>query len=134
MKNPKKSIKNPTLHFSLQNNLQYVGESLNSLNLIFRTSSRAGKQVYSRRRPQTYHIARHSSGSVSTSSVSRNSSHKALSSYFLGESKGESIDFDLKIPTASRVIIGKFSSKRLSLLKLFATFAEGKAFTISWNE
>jgi len=39
----KDSNKNPTLPPGLQNSLQHVGESLDFLNLISRTSSRAGK-------------------------------------------------------------------------------------------
>jgi len=51
MFNPKNSNKNPILPPGLQDSSQHVGESLDSLNLISRTSSRAGKQVYSRGRP-----------------------------------------------------------------------------------
>ena len=40
---PKYSNKNPTLPPGLQDSSQHVGESLDSLNLLSRTSSRAGK-------------------------------------------------------------------------------------------
>ena len=41
---------------------------------------------------------------------------------------------DPKIPTALRVIISKLSSKRLPPLKLPATFPNGNASTISWDD
>ena len=49
-KNPNKLIKNPTLRPGIQDSSQYVGESPDSLILLSRTSSRAGKRVYSRER------------------------------------------------------------------------------------
>ena len=141
MVNPKilkNSNKNSTLPPGLQDNSQYVGESLNSLNLISRTSSRAGKRVHSRGRPQTHCIARCSSRSVSASSASRNSSPKALSSSSSGESKEKSMGFNPKMPTAPRVTIDKLSSKRLPSLKLPTAFPtlvpEGKASTMSWDD
>jgi len=66
LKIPKKLIKSPTLPSSLQDSSQIVGESPDSLNLLARASSGAGKQVHSRERSQTHCIARHSS-SVSAS-------------------------------------------------------------------
>ena len=41
---------------------------------------------------------------------------------------------DSKTSTASRVITGKLTSKRLPSLKLSAAFPEGKASTMSWND
>ena len=130
---PKNSNKNPTLSPGLQDSSQYVGESLDILNPISRTSSRAGKQVYFRGRPQTCYIAKCSFRSISASSASRNSFPEALSSFSSGKSEEESVSSDPKTHTALRVVTGKLSSKRLPPLKLPAAFPEGKAFTISWN-
>ena len=130
-KNPNKLIKNPTLPPGIQDSSQCVGESPDSLNLLSRTSSRAGKRVHSRRRPQTRRIARRSSRSVSASSASRNPSPEALSSSSSGESEEESVGSDPKMPTIPRVITGKLSFKKLPSLKLPAAFPEGKAPTMS---
>ena len=62
---PKNSNKNPTLPPGLQDSSQHAGESPDSLNLLSRTSSRAGKRGHSRGRPQTRRIARRSSRGVS---------------------------------------------------------------------
>ena len=43
LKIPNKSIKNPTLPPGLQDSSKGIGESLDSLNLLSRASSRAGK-------------------------------------------------------------------------------------------
>ena len=50
LKIPKNSNKNPILPPGLQDSSQHVGESPDSLNLLSRISSRAGKQVHSRER------------------------------------------------------------------------------------
>jgi len=141
MVNPKiskNSIKTPTLPPGLQDSSQHVGESPNSLNLLSRTSSRAGKQVHSRGRPQTRHIARRFSRSVSASSASRNPSPEALSSSSSGESEEESVGSDPKTSTAPRVTTGKLSFKKLPSLKLPAAFPalipEGKVSTMSWDD
>ena len=102
-----KSSKNSTLPPSLQNSSKCVGESPDSLNLLSRTSSRAGKRVHSRRRPQTHHIARRSPRSVFASFASRNPSLEALPSSSSGESEEESMSSDSRTPTAPRVITGK---------------------------
>ena len=120
-KNPNKLIKNPTLPPCLQDSSKCVGESLDFLNLLSRTSSRASKQVHPRGRFQTCCIARHSS---------RNPSSEALSSSFSDESKEESLGSNPKTPTAPRVVIGKLS-KRVPPLKLSTAFSEGKTFTMS---
>ena len=133
-KNPNKLIKSPILPPDIQDSSQCVGESPDSLNLLSRTSSRAGKQVHLRRRLQTHCIARCSSRSVSASSASRNTSPEALSSSSSGESEEESVGSDPKTPTASRVIISKLSFKKLPPLKLPAAFPEGKASTMSWDD
>ena len=129
-----KSLKNPTLPPGIQDSSQCVGESPDSLNLLFRTSSRAGKRVHSRGRPQTHCIARRSSRSVSASSASRNPSLEALSSSSSGESEEESVGSDSKTPTAPRVTTGKLSFKKLPPLKLPAAFPEEKASTMSWDD
>ena len=132
-KNPNKLIKNPTLPPGIQDSSQCVGEFPDSLNLLSRTSSRAGKRVHSRGRPQTHRIARRSSRSVSASSASRNPSPEALSSSSSGESEEESVGSDSKTPTVPRVITGKLSFKKLPSLKLPTAFPEGKAPTMSWD-
>jgi len=134
LKNPSKLIKNPTLPPSIQDSSQCVGESPDSLNLLSRASSRAGKRVHSRGRPQTRCIARCSSRSVSSSSASRNPSPEALSSSSSGESEEDSVGYDSKMPTAPRVITSKLSFKKLPLLKLPAAFPQGKASTMSWDD
>ena len=120
-KNPNKLIKNPTLPPGLQDSSNGIGESSDSLNSLSRASSRAGKWVHSRGRPQTHHIARRSSRSVSTSSASRNSSPEALSSPSSGESEEESVGSDPKTPTAPRVTTGKLSFKKPFYLLLYLT-------------
>ena len=134
LKNPNKLIKSPILPPGIQDSSQCVGKSPDSLNLLSRTSSRAGKQVHSRRRPQTRCIARRSSRSVSASSASRNPSPETLSSSSSGESEEESVGSDLKTPTAPRVITDKLFFKKLPPLKLPAAFPEGKASTMSWDD
>ena len=133
-KNPNKLIKNPTLPPGIQDSSKGIGESPDSLNLLSRTSSRAGKRVHSRGRPQTRRIARRSSKSVSASSASRNPSPEALSSSSSGESEEESVGSDPKTPTAPRVTTGKLSFKKLPPLKLPAASPEGKASTMSWDD
>ena len=133
-KNPNKLIKNPTLPSGPQDSLKDIGESPDSLNMLSRASSRAGKQVYLRRRSQTHHTARHFSRSVSTSSASRNPSPEVLSLSSSGESEEESVSSNPKTPTAPRVITSKLSFKKLLLLKLPAAFPQGKIFTMNWND
>ena len=118
---PKNSIKNPILSSGLQNSSQLIDGSPDSLNILSRASSIAGKQVHPRGRFQTCCIARHSS---------RNPSSEALSSSFSDESKEESLGSNPKTPTAPRVVIGKLS-KRVPPLKLSTAFSEGKTFTMS---
>ena len=135
---PKNSNKNPTLPPGLQDSSQHVGKFSESLNIISRNSSRAGKQVYSKRWSQTHYITRCSFRGVSTSSVSRNPSSEALSSSSLGECEEESVGSNPKTPTTPKVTTDKLSSKRLPFLKLPATFLalipEGKASTMSWDD
>ena len=110
-KNPNKLIKNPTLPPGSQDSSKDIGESPDSLNVLSRTSSRAGKRVHLRGRPQTRRIARCSFRSVSASSASRNPSPEALSSSSSGESGEESMGSDPRTPTAPRVTTGKLSIK-----------------------
>ena len=133
-KNLNKSNKISTLPPGIQESSQHVGESPDSLNLISRASSRAGKWVNSRGRLQTHCIARCSSGSVSATSATRNPSPETISSYSSGEGEEKSVGSDPKMPTAPRVITGKLSSKRLPPLKLPAAFPDGNASTISWDD
>ena len=42
--------------------------------------------------------------------------------------------FDFRIPTALKVITDKLSFKELPLLKLSATFPDGNAPNIIWND
>ena len=109
-KNLNKLIVNPTLSPGLQDSSNGMGESPDSLNILSRASSRAGKQVHTRGRSQAHCIARHFSRSVSASSASRNPSLEALSSSSLGESEEESVGSNPKTLTASRIIISKLSS------------------------
>ena len=138
LKIPKNPNKNLILPPDLQDSLQYVGESPDSLNLLSRTSSRASKQVHSKGRSQTHCIAKYSSRSVFASSVLKNPSPEALSSSSSGESEEESVGSDTKIPTALRMTTGKLSFKRLSFLKLPAAFPalipKGKTSTMSWDD
>ena len=71
-------MKNPILSPGLHNNFEYIGKSVNSFNLLSRTSSRASKQVHLKKKLQACYIARYSSKSISASSISRNVSLKAL--------------------------------------------------------
>ena len=135
LKNPNKSTKNPALLPGLQDSSKYVGDSSESPNLLSRASSRAGKQVHSRGRPQTYHIARQSSRSISASSTSRNASSEALVLSSSGESEGKDMGSDPKMPTALRVTTGRLSSKKVLSLKLPVAFpasiSKGKASIMS---
>ena len=133
-KNTNKLIKNPILPPGLQDSSKCVGESPDSLNLLFRTSFRAGKWVYSKRRSQTCHITRRFSRSVSASFVLKNPFPETLSLSSSGESEEKSMGSDLKTPTVRRVITGKLSSKKLPPLKLPATFPEEKVSTMSWDD
>ena len=90
---------------------------------ILKVEDKAGKQVHSRRRSQTCHIAKHSSRSISASSAFKNASPEALALYSLEESKKEDMSLDPKISTTLRVITGRLSSKKVLSLKLSAVFS-----------
>jgi len=72
------------------------------------------------------------------SSVSRNISSKAIALFSLEESKKESIGSDPKMPTILRITIGRLSFKKVSSLKLSATFPalilKKTASTMSWDD
>ena len=91
MVNSNKPTKNPVLRPGLRS--QYVGESGDSPNLLSRASSRASKQVHSRGRLQTCHIAR---PSLSAFSASRNATPEALALSSLGESEKEDMGSDCR--------------------------------------
>ena len=136
-KNPNKSSKNPALPPGLQDSFQHVGEPSDSSNLLSRASSRAGKWVYLRGRPQTHCIARHSSRSVSASSASRNVFPDAVTLSSPGKNEEKDMNLDPKTPTVPKVTTDRFSFKKVSFLKLSATFPasilEETAFNIGWN-
>ena len=135
-KNPKKSLTITTLPPKSQNSSNSVGESSDSLNLLARASSRAGKWVHSRWRSYTYYIARCSSRSVSASFILRNPSSEALSSSSK-ESEKESIGSDPRTPTASKTTTDRLSSKKVPSLKLLTALPipipEGNASMMSWD-
>ena len=113
LKNPNKSLKNLVLSLGLQDSSQCVGEFPDSSDLLSRASSRAGKWVHSRGRPQTCHIARCSSRSISASSASRNVSPEAVALSSLGESKEENMDSDSRTFIVLRMIIVRTTGWRL---------------------
>ena len=130
-------MKNLVLSSNLSDNSQYIGKLLDLPNLFFRDNSKTGKQVHSKRIPQTCHIIRYFSRNISTFSIFKNVSLKALVLSSLDKSEKENIDSDSNIPTASRVITNKLFSKKVPSFKLSTTFSasipKAKAFILSWN-
>ena len=92
-----------------------IGESLDSLNLISRASSRAGKHIYPRECSCAHHTIRRSSRSISAAEIFRNTSPELSSSSEEKESEEEEVSPSLRIPTASRIITGKLSHRIASL-------------------
>ena len=86
-----------------------VGESSDSLNLISRASSRAGKRVHPRGRSRARCTVRHSSRSVSAAEDSRKASPEPSSSSAEEKSEEEEVSPGPRTPTASRIITGKLS-------------------------
>ena len=82
-----------------------VGESPDSLNLISRTSSRAGKRVHPRGRSRTCRTVRRSFRSVSAVEDSKKASPEPSSS------SEEEVSPGPRIPTASRIITSKLSHR-----------------------
>jgi len=114
-----------------------VGESPDSLNLISRASSRAGKHVYPRECSCAHRTVRCSSRSVSAAEVSRNASPEPSSSSEKEESEEEEVSSGPRIPTVSRIIIGKLSY-RIAPLQLPAapspSAPEERTHSMSWND
>ena len=88
-----------------------VGESPDLLNLISRTSSRAGKCVHPRGHFRARHNIRCFSRSVLAAEVSRNASPEPSSSSEKEESEEEEVSPGPRTPTASRIITGKLSHR-----------------------
>ena len=112
-----------------------VGESLDSLNLISRASSRAGKCIHSRGRSCARHTIRRSSRSVSAAEDSRKASPEPSSSS--EESEKEEVSPGPRTPTAFRIITGKLSHG-IAPLQLPAASSpsapEGKTHSMSWDD
>ena len=85
-----------------------VGESLDSLNLISRASSRAGKYIYPRGCSRACCTIRRSFRSVSAAEDSRKASSEPSSSSEEEKSEEEEVNPGPRTPTASRIITSKF--------------------------
>ena len=114
-----------------------VGESPDSLNLISRASSRAGKRVYPRGRSRARRTVRRSSRSVSAAEDSRKASPEPSSSSEEEESEEEEVSPGPRTSTASRIITGKLSH-RIAPLQLPAapslSAPEGRTHSMSWDD
>jgi len=114
-----------------------VGESSDSLNLISRASSRAGKRIYPRGRFRARHTVRRSSRSVSAAEDSRKVSPEPSSSSEEEESEEEEVSPGPRTPTASRIITGKLSH-RIAPLQLPAapspSAPEERTHSMSWDD
>ena len=100
-----------------------VGESPDSLNLISRASSRAGKCVHPRGCSRARRTVRCSSRSVSAAEEE--------------ESEEEEVSPGPRTPTASRIITGKLSHRIASLQFPAApspSAPEGKTHSMSWDD
>ena len=92
-----------------------VGESSDSLNLISRASSRAGKRVYPRGCSRACRTVRHSSRSVSAAENSRKVSSEPFFSSKEEESEEKEVSPGPRTPTTSRIITGKLFHRIASL-------------------
>ena len=114
-----------------------VGESPDSLNLISHASSRASKRIHPRERSRARCTVRHSSRSVSATEDSRKASSEPSSSSEEEESEEEEVSSGPRIPTASRIIIGKLSH-RIAPFQLAAapspSVPEGRTHSMSWDD
>ena len=114
-----------------------VGESLDSLNLISRASSRADKCVHPRGRSCACRTIKHFSRSVSAAKDSRKASPEPSSFSEEEESEEEEISSGPRTPTASRIITGKLSH-RIAPLQLSAapspSAPEGRTYSMSWDD
>jgi len=114
-----------------------VGESPDSLNLIPRSSSRAGKRAHPRGHSGIYNTVRHSSRSVSAGEDSRQTSSESSSSSEEEESGEKEVDLDPKTSTTSRVLIGKLSHRIVPLQLLAASSLsapERRNVSMSWDD
>jgi len=105
-----------------------VGKSPDSLNLISRASSRAGKHVHPRGHSRAHRTVRRSSRSVSAAEDSRKASPKPSSSSEEEESEEEEVSPGPRTPTASRIITGKLSAAPSP------SAPEGRTYSMSWND
>ena len=86
-----------------------IGESSDSLNLISRASSRAGKHVHPRGRSRAHCTVRRSFRSILAAEDSRKASPEPSSSSEKEESEEEEVSLGPRTSTASRIITGKLS-------------------------
>jgi len=111
-----------------------VGESPDSLNLISRASSRAGKCVHPRECSRACRTVRCSSRSVSAAEDSRKASPEPSSSK---ESEEKKVSPGPRTPTAPRIITSKLFH-RITPLQLPAapssSVPEGRTHSISWDD
>jgi len=108
-----------------------VGESSDLLNLISRTSSRAGKCVHFKGRSRARRTVRRSFRSVLAAKNSRKASSKPFSF------SKEEVSPSPRTPTASRIITGKLSH-RITSLQLPAvpspSALEERTHSMSWDD
>jgi len=114
-----------------------VGESPDSLNLISRASSRAGKYVHPKGRSRARRTVKCSFKSVSAAEDSRKASPEPSSSSEEEEGEEEEVSPSPRTPTASRIITGKLFHK-IALLQLPAapslSAPEGRTHSMSWDD
>jgi len=114
-----------------------VGEFPDSLNLISRASSRAGKYVHPREYSRARHTVRRSFRSVSAAKDSRKASLEPSSSSEEEESEEKEVSPSSRTPTAFRIITGKLSH-RIAPLQLPAapspSAPKGRTHSMSWDD
>jgi len=114
-----------------------VGESPDSLNLISRASSRAGKRVHPRGCSHARCTVKRSSRSVSAAEISKNASPELSSSSEEEKSEEKEVSPGPRTPTASRIITGKLSH-RIASLQLPAALSpsapKGRTHSMSWDD
>ena len=88
-----------------------VGESPDSLNLISRASSRAGKYVHPRGCSHARRTVRRSFRSVSAAEDSRKASSEPSASSEEEKSEEEEVNLGPRTPTTSRIITSKLSHR-----------------------
>jgi len=111
-----------------------VDESSDSLNLISCTSSRASKCIHPRERSCARYTIRRFSRSVLATEDSKNVSPEPSSSSEEKKNEEEEVSPGPRIPTVSKIIIGKLSY-RIASLQLPATpspfVPEGRTYSMS---